>query len=184
LKTLAACGDAGFMTTSDEEQAEQLRRLRSLGHRDRDHVDVASENARLDTLQAAILRVKLPHLGDWVAARRIHATVYEKALRPHFELTAVTNSCEPAFSSFVIRDDHRDELMALLRNRGFDLKVHYPIPIHKQRAFESFARVTLPHTENLARRIVSLPVSPELESSGRDALIENLIAWSKTRANT
>jgi dTDP-4-amino-4,6-dideoxygalactose transaminase len=183
LKTLAACGDAGFMTTSDGRQAEQLRRLRSLGHRDRDHVDVPSENARLDTLQAAILNVKLPHLDDWVAARRLHASVYEQALRPHFELSAVTESCEPAFSSFVIRHERRDDLMAHLRDRGFDVKVHYPVPIHKQRAFESFPRVSLPHTESLVRRILSLPVSPELKPSDRDALIDNLIDWSKTRAN-
>lgn len=184
LKTLAACGDAGFMTTSDADQAELLRRLRSIGHRDRDHVDFAGENARLDTLQAAILNVKLARLSDWIAARRVHAAAYEKALQPYFELTAVTDSCEPALSSFVIRHDHRDDLMAHLRNRGFDVRVHYPIPIHKQRAFESFASVVLPHTESLARRILSLPVSPELKPSDRDALIDTLITWSKTRANT
>ena len=70
LKTFSACGDAGFITSNDPERAQLLRRLRSLGHRDRDHVDVASENARLDTLQAAILLAKLPHLDDWIAARR------------------------------------------------------------------------------------------------------------------
>lgn len=183
LKTLAACGDGGFITTDDEERAELLRTLRSLGHRDRDHVDVASENARLDALQAAILSVKLPHLSDWTAARRRHGAAYQEALQPYFELTAVTESCEPAFSTFVIRHDERDELIAHLAAQGFDAKVHYPIPIHQQRALESLEPTALPHTESLVRRIVSLPVSPELDPSKRDAMIDILVAWSKSRAD-
>jgi len=184
LKTLAACGDAGFITTSDENHAQLLKRLRSLGHRDRDRVDFASENARLDTLQAAILRVKLPHLDDWTAARRAHGSAYRNALQPYFELTGVTDPCEPAFSAFVIRHDERDALIAHLAKRGFDAKVHYPIPIHKQPALASMKSIVLPHTESLVRRIVSLPVSPELDPSDRDALIDVLISWSASRANT
>jgi dTDP-4-amino-4,6-dideoxygalactose transaminase len=183
LKTLAACGDGGFITTADENLAELLRRLRSLGHRDRDRVDWPSENARLDTLQAAILKVKLPHLNDWTAARQRHGAAYREALHPYFELTAVTESCEPSFTAFVIRHGARDDLIGHLAERGFDARVHYPIPIHKQRALESIGSVTLPHTESLVRRIVSLPISPELDPSNRDALIDTLIAWSKNRAN-
>jgi len=183
LKTLAACGDGGFITTADENLAQLLRQLRSLGHRDRDEVDFASENGRLDTLHAAILMVKLPHLDDWTAARRAHGVAYEEALKPFFELTAITDSCVPAFSAFVIRHDERDALIAHLTERGFETKVHYPIPIHKQKALTSVGPVSLPHTESLARRIVSLPVSPELDASDRDALIDILVAWSATRAN-
>ena len=183
LKTLGACGDGGFITTADGDRAQLLRRLRSLGHRDRDHVDSPGENARLDALQAAILKVKLLHLSDWTAARRRHGAAYQKALRRHFELTAVTQSCEPAFSAFVIRHDERDDLIVHLAERGFDVKVHYPVPIHKQQALESLAPVALPHTESLVRRIVSLPVSPELDPSDRDALIDILLAWNKNRAN-
>jgi dTDP-4-amino-4,6-dideoxygalactose transaminase len=182
LKTLSACGDAGFITTDDQELADLLRQLRSLGHRDRDRVDVASENARLDTLQAAILLAKLPHLDDWIAARRHHAAAYETALRPFFELSRITEGSEPAFSTFVIRHDDRDGLIAHLGSRGFDAKVHYPIPIHQQRAFEGMPRPRLPHTEVLARRIVSLPVTPELEPSDRDQLIDIAIEWSRSHA--
>ena len=182
LKTLAACGDGGFITTDDDELAALLRRLRSLGHRDRDHVDVASENARLDTLQAAIVLVKLPHLDDWVATRRQHAVAYTKALASHFELTTVTDGCEPAFTTFVIRDDARDDVMRHVREHGFDAKVHYPVPIHRQRALRSVECPALPRTEALVRRIVSLPVSPELDPCDRDKLIEILIDWSETRA--
>jgi dTDP-4-amino-4,6-dideoxygalactose transaminase len=182
LKTLSACGDAGFITTDDQERADLLRQLRSLGHRDRDRVDVASENARLDTLQAAILLAKLPHLDDWIAARRHHAAAYETALRPFFELSGITEGSEPAFSTFVIRHDDRDDLIAHLGSRGFDAKVHYPIPIHKQRAFEGMPRPHLPHTEALVRRIVSLPVTPELEPSDRDQLIDITIEWSRSHA--
>ena len=182
LKTLSACGDAGFITTNDPDLAALLRRLRSLGHRDRDHVDVPSENARLDTLQAAILLTKLPHLDDWIASRRQHAAAYQTALRPFFELTSVTEGSEPAYSAFVIRHDKRDALIAHLASRGFDAKVHYPVAIHQQRAFGGTSRVELPHTEALVQRIVSLPVTPELEPSDRDALIEILIDWSRRHA--
>ena len=182
LKTFSACGDAGFITTHDPERASLLRRLRSLGHRDRDHVDVASENARLDTLQAAILLTKLPHLDDWISSRRLHAAAYESALRPFFELTSVTETSEPAHSAFVVRHDDRDNLIAHLAARGFDAKVHYPVPIHRQRAFRGMTPVQLPHTDALVRRIVSLPVSPELDASERDSLIEVLIDWSRRHA--
>ena len=183
LKSLAACGDGGFITTQDEACAELLRKLRSLGHRDRDHVDVASDNARLDALQAAILRVKLPCLNDWVAARRRHGAAYQTALKPHFELTGVTKGCKPAFTTFVIRHESRDALIAHLSERGFDAKVHYPVPIHHQRALASFPPVSLPRTEALVQRIVSLPVSPELDPADRDRLIDTLIRWSQIHAN-
>ncbi len=182
LKALSACGDAGFITTDDSDLAALLRRLRSLGHRDRDHVDVPSENARLDTLQAAILLVKLPHLDEWIASRRDHAAAYENALRPFFELTRITDGSEPAYSAFVIRHDKRDALIAHLASRGFDVKVHYPIAIHQQRAFEQTSATPLPHTEALVGRIISLPVTPELEPSDRDALIDTLINWSRSHA--
>lgn len=182
LKTLSACGDAGFITTDDPERADSLRRLRSLGHRDRDHVDVASENARLDTLQAAILLAKLPHLDDWIVARRHHAAAYETALRPFFEITQIPEGSEPAFSTFVVRHDLRDDLIAHVASQGFDVRVHYPVPIHQQRAFDGIPRPRLPHTEALVRRIVSLPVTPELDPSSRDQLIDILIEWSRHHA--
>lgn len=182
LKTFSACGDAGFITSNDPERAELLRRLRSLGHRDRDHVDVASENARLDTLQAAILLTKLPQLDDWIAARRHHAAAYETALRPFFELSQITEGSEPAHSAYVIRHDQRDQLIAHLASRGFDAKIHYPVAIHQQRAFERMPRPQLPHTEALVRRIISLPVTPELDSSDREELIAALIDWSRNHA--
>ena len=182
LKTLAACGDAGFIATRDAALAEQLRRLRSIGHRDRDHVDDVSENARLDTLHAAILLAKLPHLDDWITARRRHAQAYEAALRPHFELTEVTEGSEPAYSTFVLRHDDRDGLIAYLASRGIDAKVHYPVPIHQQKPFREMTNLHLQQTEALVRRIVSLPVSPELEPSDRDAIIDASIEWSESHA--
>ena len=182
LKTLSACGDAGFISTNDPERGALLRRLRSLGHSDRDHVEVASENARLDTLQAAILLAKLPHLDDWVAIRRRHAATYEAALTSAFELTGVTQGSEPAFTTFVLRHDNRDALIAHLATRGFDAKVHYPIPIHHQRALQGVPATELPHTEALVKRIVSLPVTPELEPSDRDRLIEAVLDWSQAHA--
>jgi len=182
LKALSACGDAGFITTDDQDLAALLRRLRSLGHRDRDHVDAPSENARLDTLQAAILLVKLPRFEEWLVRRRDHASAYETALEPFFELTRITEDSQPSYSTFVIRHDKRDALIAHLASKGFDVKVHYPIAIHQQRAFDGTSAPGLPHTEALVRRIISLPVTPELEPPDRDALIDALIQWSRSNA--
>ena len=183
LKSLGACGDAGFITTESADIAEVLKKLRSLGHRDRDHVDFASENARLDTVQAAVLNVKLRRLDDWLSARRAHGRAYDKGLRGHFELTEVTDGCDPVFTTFVIRHNERDALITDLAERGFDLKVHYPVPIHRQRALHGLDPVDLPHTDSVVQRIVSLPVSPELEPADRDALIGALVSWSKSRAD-
>lgn len=182
LKTFSACGDAGFITTNDPDRAALLRRLRSLGHRDRDRVDVVSENARLDTLQAAILLAKLPQLDAWISSRRRHAAAYEAELGSLLELTGIPEGANPVFSAFVIRHDERDALIAHLASKGFDAKVHYPIPIHRQRAFERMPAPPLPHTEALVRRIVSLPVSPELDDADRDRLIGILRDWSSSHA--
>ena len=107
---------------------------------------------------------------------------YEAALRPFFELTGITEGSEPAYSTFVIRHDERDALMSHLAAKGFDVKIHYPIAIHQQAAFAGTSAPALPITEALVGRIISLPVTPELEPSDRDALIDALIQWSRSHA--
>ena len=182
LKVLSACGDAGFITTQDARKAELLRKMRNLGLEDRDHVALLSENARLDTLQAAILIAKLPLLPSWIAARRAHADAYSMALAQAFELTAIPEGSDSVYSTYVIRTEARDALVEHLRAAGIDARVHYPVPIHRQPLFHASATPPLPQTERLVDRIVSLPVTPELDARGRDRVIEALLQWKRPDA--
>lgn len=176
LKTLSACGDAGLITLRDDAQATRLQRLRNLGLRDRDHCDEVSAHSRLDTLQAAILGVKLKHLDDWLDARRAHASAYAEGLRGVYPLMGVPEGGEPAPTTYVIRHPERDGLIAAMAGAGFDLKVHYPVAIHRQAAFSRYATDPLPVTERISGEIISLPCSPELAPGDRDRLIDALRA--------
>lgn len=169
LKILGACGDGGFITVRDPDEARQLRKMRNIGLRDRDHCDLVASNNRLDTVQAAILQVKLRYLDDWLAVRTEHAKAYRSALDGRVVLP-------PAgiYSAFVIRHPRRDALLAALRKRGIDARVHYPLAIHQQTPFAHLLRGPLPVTERVIGQILSLPVSAELGVEDRSAVIEAL----------
>lgn len=177
LKVLSACGDAGFVAARSADDAERLRRLRNVGLADRDHCAEVSGNHRLDTLQAAILLVKLEHLDGWTAARRRHAAAYRAAFAG--KLTLPPEEAEGDFaiySAFVVRHPRRDRLIELLRARGVDAKVHYPLAIHQQEAFSRFAGRPLPVTEKVVSEILSLPVSAELAGESRERVIAAVLA--------
>jgi len=166
LKVLGACGDAGFITVGDAERADRLRKMRNIGLRDRDHCEIVAGNTRLDALQAAVLRVKLRHLDEWLLARRGHVDAYRSALAGRVILPPETSG-----SSFVIRHPERDALLAGLVDRGVDAKIHYPLAIHQQEAFLDVSHGPLPVTERVVSTMISLPVSPELTEEGRDRVI-------------
>ena len=172
LKTLSGCGDGGFVTTGDEEVAARLRQLRNLGLRDRDHCDSIAGNSRLDTLQAAILLAKLPHLDEWIAARRARAQRYREALAGRFRLPQPEQESFATYAAFVVRHPRRDLLRERLAARGIDARVHYPVAIHQQPAFSSIPRPALPVTERIVGEILSLPVSAELEPSDQERVID------------
>ena len=180
LKVLSAVGDAGFVTVATEAEAITLRRMRNLGLRDRDHCQSPDGNMRLDTLQAALLLVKLGHLPGWIAQRRAHAKAYREHLGEGVQLGHELPSSEPVHSAFVIRHPRRDELQRFLAERGIDTKVHYPIPIHRQEAFAA-ASVELPVTDRVCAQILSLPVTPELSVEGRARVIEAVRAFGAPR---
>jgi len=166
-KNLGGFGDGGIVTTSVEGAAERLRVLRNLGKRTKIDVDVVAPNTKLDTLQAAILRVKLRHLEAWNRRRRALAARYRAALDGVGDLVLPHDPGgeRHVYHLFVVRSDRRDALRRHLREHGVNAGVHYPIPPHLQpldvdlgiRAGE------LPVTEACARTVLSLPVSPELE---------------------
>jgi dTDP-4-amino-4,6-dideoxygalactose transaminase len=174
LKALAACGDAGFIATADDRLASTFRELRNLGLRDRDHCALVSGNHRLDTMQAAILSVKLRHFPEYLAARRHHAQRYAEALHGMVTLPPEDPDSQDNHSVFVIRHPKRDLLYAVLRDRGIDVKIHYPLAIHQQDPFAGFLREPLPATEATVATILSLPVSPELSEDERETVIAEI----------
>lgn len=172
LKTLNACGDGGVLTTGDATIADRLRVLRNIGLRTRDDCIVWSGNSRLDTLQAAILLVKLNHLERWTEGRRQNAQHYCHALAGVDGLrTPVEREFErPVYHTFVVQAERRDALRQFLSERGIDTAVHYPIPIHLQTVAAPLGlrRGSFPNAEAQADRILSLPVYPELSADDLD----------------
>lgn len=167
LKTLNACGDGGVVTTNDARLAERLRTLRNLGLRTRDDCVEWSTNSRLDTMQAAMLLVKLDYLESWTKSRRDNAAYYFKHLAglPGLTLPVDRPAEVQVHHTFVVLAERRDALKAFLENRGIGTSIHYPTPIHLQTAAASlgYRRGDFPTTEWQAERILSLPVHQHLE---------------------
>ena len=172
LKVLGALGDAGMIAVSDDALAAKLRQLRTIGHRDRDHVIWVSGNSRLDTLHAAMLSVKFKHLPRYIQARRNHADAYTTGLPDTLTLPPRHEDRQGIHCPFVVRHEARDELLKQLVAAGVDAKVHYPIPTHRQEAFAHLPPRSLPVTDRVVSSILSLPSSPELSEDGRARVIE------------
>lgn len=165
-KNLGAYGDGGAVTTNDAAIAEKIRLLRNIGQKVKYYHEVKGFNNRLDTIQAAVLRVKLPHLNDWNASRRRAAAKYAELLADLSLVTPATaDYAEHIFHLYVIRMADRDALMEELKGKGIASGLHYPIPIHLQPAYAElgYRRGDFPVTEAYAEEIVSLPIFPELD---------------------
>ncbi len=174
-KNLGGCGDGGMLVTGDHGIAERVRMLRNHGQRVKYQHLVQGYNHRLDTIQAAILRVKLKHLDAWNALRRKHAQMYGALLGPDLVATpAEMDYAEAVYHLYVIRAQERDSLQAHLRSKGVETGIHYPIPIHKQPAYQDLAydKQRLPVTEACAREVLSLPMYPELTSAQIESVVE------------
>lgn len=164
-KNLGAGGDGGAVVVQDAALAERLRWLRQYGWKERYISSIAGYNSRLDELQAAILRVKLRHLDADNAARRKLAAVYRQALADlPLELPAEPAAGNHVYHLFVVQSDKRDALRSHLAARGVGTAIQYPVPVHLQPAYAHLGRGagSLPVTEQLAGRILSLPMYPEM----------------------
>jgi dTDP-4-amino-4,6-dideoxygalactose transaminase len=165
---LGAFGDGGIAVTNDDHIADSLMMLRNYGQRKKYYHSTLGFNRRLDTLQAAMLRVKLRHLDEWNASRRRIANQYHSLLSSveGVTLPVVQDEVEPVWHLYVIQVEDRDGLQQYLREQNIDSGIHYPVPIHLQEAYESlgYERGRFPITEQAADRIVSLPMYPELTS--------------------
>ena len=168
-KNLGAFGDGGAVTTADEELARQIRLLRNWGSVVKYHHEVQGYNSRLDTLQAAILGVKLPQLGAWNEQRRIVAGWYREALRGVGGIVLPREASwtgRHVYHLFVVRllEHAREHVMAALAAAGVQTIVHYPVPIHRQKAYSDlgYAAGAFPNAEAAAQSILSLPMFPEM----------------------
>ena len=165
-KNLGAYGDGGAVTTSDPELAARLRVLRDHGSPAKYEHSVVGVNSRLDSLQAAVLSVKLRYLSQWNAARRNHARKLAAALEGSPIIPpAIPEGNQHVFHLFVIRCSRRDELKHFLGEKGIQTGVHYPVPLHLTGAYQALGapgRGSKPITEMLAGEILSLPMHPEL----------------------
>ncbi len=164
-KNLGAYGDGGFVTTSDPELAETLKKLRNYGQKER--YDSVSEgfNSRLDEVQAAVLSVKLKYLDNWVDRRNELALLYDSLLDPRkVSLPVTRDASRHARHLYVIRHPGRDALMDYLKDNGVSTLIHYPIPVHLQRAYGwlGLGEGSFPEAEAAAREVLSLPLYPEL----------------------
>ncbi len=164
-KNLGAYGDAGMVVTDDPQVAKRLRMLRNYGEEAKYDNRVEGVNSRLDEIQAAILRVKLRHLDEWVTARRSLAAQYDTLLAGA-PVTRPTEM-EPARHSYhlyVIRSDHRNALHRHLHEQGIGTAIHYPTPVHRQPAYchLGYADGDLPCAESACRQVLSLPLYPDL----------------------
>jgi dTDP-4-amino-4,6-dideoxygalactose transaminase len=180
-KNLGGYGDGGLVTTRDGSLAERCRVLRNYGQREKYvHVEKGL-NARLDTLQAAILNVKLPHLQEWNAARRSHAAGYRSALDGVGDLRfqQVPAHVEHVYHLFIVETEQRDALRAHLEKAGVQTGIHYPIPIHLQPAYAELGhRVgAFPNAERSAARMLSLPMFAELTRAQIDHVVASIKAF-------
>ena len=164
-KNLGAVGEGGMLVTNDAEYADTARKLRDWGQSAKYHHDLKGFNYRMDGIQGAVLRVKLRHLPHWTAARRRNAEIYGRLLAG----APVTVPVEEPYARHVyhvyaIRTPNRDGLQALMQDNGIQSGIHYPIPVHMQRAYSEFgfAEGDLPITEQAAKEQLSLPMFAEL----------------------
>jgi dTDP-4-amino-4,6-dideoxygalactose transaminase len=187
-KNLGGMGDGGFMTTNDDETAEKLRALRVHGSKERYFHKWVGLNSRLDGFQGAILRVKLPHLDDWSNRRKANADRYREmfenaGLTEHIILPFEREECRHIYNQFVIRVPRgRDDLRAILTERGIGTDIYYPVPLHMQEcfAFVGCREGDLPESERAARETLALPIYPELTNEQQDHVIRSISEYFNT----
>ena len=177
-KNLGCAGDGGMMTTHRSDLAQKLKGLRVHGAPKKYHYQMLGINSRLDALQAAILRVKLPHLDDWSKTRRQNARRYRTLFENHGLLKVVQLPIEPegythVYNQFSIRLKHRDELRRHLQRCGIPTEIYYPYPLHLEPAyaFLGYKAGDLPASEAACREVVSLPIYPELTEGQMETVV-------------
>lgn len=180
-KNLGGAGDGGLITTANAALAERLRLLRAHGAKNKYHYDLVGINSRLDSLQAAILRAKLPHLNRWSESRRTNAERYrtlfaDAGLCDVITLPTFSAEFVHVYNQFTIRSQERDRLREFLQQRGIPSEIYYPVPLHLQRAFEflGYRQGQFPRSESASREVLSLPIDPSLPPQQQAAVVDTI----------
>lgn len=173
-KNLGACGEAGAVATNDAELARKMRMIRDHGQSKKYYHDIEGYNGRLDAIQAGMLQVKLKYLPEWTKGRQAAARRYRELLAP----AGLTIPYEPEWSRavyhlYVVRVEQRDEFMKAMATAGIGTAIHYPIPLHQQRAYEylGYRKGDFLVAEKVAPQIVSLPMYPELKAESQQRVV-------------
>jgi dTDP-4-amino-4,6-dideoxygalactose transaminase len=174
-KNLGGYGDGGMMVTQDQALNDRLMRLRMHGGAKTYYHDEVGFNSRLDALQAAVLRAKLPHLPKWSEARRRNAAYYDAAFKDVPDVTTpfIEPENESIFNQYTIRVPRRDALQAHLKEKGIGSSIYYPLPLHLQPCFAylGYREGQCPESERASREVLSLPIYPELTHAQLDEVI-------------
>jgi dTDP-4-amino-4,6-dideoxygalactose transaminase len=184
-KNLGGAGDGGLLTTNNPELAESLKMLRAHGARKKYYHDRVGINSRLDSLQAAILRVKFRYLDQWSKARRRNAQRYrelfnDSGLEQNFvKLPAESADSLHVYNQFVIRARHRDRLKGWLAEKGIGTEIYYPLPLHLQVCFRNmgYNEGDFPESERAAAEALAIPVYPELDSNAQSYIVDTIAAF-------
>jgi dTDP-4-amino-4,6-dideoxygalactose transaminase len=187
-KNLGGAGDGGLITTNDAAIAERVRLLRRHGAHTQYRHQLIGGNFRLDTIQAAVLRVKLPYLTEWTAARRRNAARYETLFRQSGLLDeAVSTPVEPSgffhvYNQYVVRVPKRDALREFLQSRGIGTAIYYPVPFHAQECFGylNYREGGFPCAEAAAQETLALPVSPDLTEAQQSHVVESIAEFVRS----
>jgi dTDP-4-amino-4,6-dideoxygalactose transaminase len=188
-KNLGGAGDGGMVVTNESRLADQLKLLRLHGCRSKYHYEVLGLNSRLDSIQAAILRVKLRHLRQWTLARRRNAENYHRlfakaGLQGVVQLPTEPPDAQHVYNQFVIRVQERDLLRAYLQSVGIPTEIYYPLPLHLQPAFEylGYGPGDYPNSEAASRTVLALPIYPELTASQQKLVVSKIAAFFSDHA--
>jgi dTDP-4-amino-4,6-dideoxygalactose transaminase len=180
-KNLGALGDGGAVTTNDQEIADRIRLLRNYGSQLKYVHEVRGINSRLDTVQAAVLRVKLKYLDEWNARRKSISNSYlEEFVGTELTLPHVPSWADPVWHIFTVRSRNREKLRHYLEENGIGTMIHYPIPPHLQQAYSTLGYVSgdYPISEILAKEVLSLPMGPQLDQAGMQKVVEVIKMFS------
>jgi dTDP-4-amino-4,6-dideoxygalactose transaminase len=177
-KNLGAFGEAGAVVTQDEKIADKMRMVRDHGQQKKYHHQIEGYNGRLDAIQAGVLRIKLKRLKDWNIARREKAAYYSELLKEisGIQIPFEANFATSVYHLYVILVDNRDRLQKFLSKKGVGTGLHYPLPLHLQKAYSHFGykKGDFPVAEQAAERLLSLPMFPELTNQQIDYVVKSI----------
>ena len=181
-KNLGGYGDGGMVVTDEKKYEQKLRLLRCYGERKKYQHVLKGHNSRLDEIQAATLRVKLRYLDLWNEERRTKAKAYTKGLSPLGVICpSEKRGSRPIYHVYAIKTGKRDSLQAFLKTKGIETLIHYPIPIPFQKAYRElgYRRKDFPVTHRWCRRILSLPLFPEIKKREMEEVMEGIRCFMK-----